>query len=176
MNGFELQFLSLNKQIMFSSHRFDDRLPVYNGKSGSITLPASKIKTNNSKFLCASRFINILVLYFMIYKYIKIYVGLLQGEIISQILFLLFLADLETFLQINADAGITLEQISIYLLMFADDAVIFSETVEGLQTSIDNLRQYCDKWNLTVNISKTKIVVFGKGGPLSQQERWTYGN
>ena len=56
------------------------------------------------------------------------------------------------------------------------NAVIFSETVEGLQTSIDNLRQYCDKWNLTVNISKTKIVVFRKGGPLSQQERWTYGN
>ena len=45
-----------------------------------------------------------------------------------------------------------------------------------LQTSIDNLRQYCHKWNLTVNISKTKIVVFRKGGPLSHQERWTYGN
>ena len=53
--------------------------------------------------------------------------------------------------------------------MFADDAVIFSETVEGLQTSIDNLRQYCDKWNLTVNISKTKIVVFRKGGPVEPQ-------
>ena len=94
----------------------------------------------------------------------------MQGEIISPILFSLFLADLETFLQIDADAGITLEQISIYLLMFADDAVIFSETVEGLQTSIDNLRQYCDKWNLTVNISKTKIVVFRKGGPLSHRK------
>ena len=100
----------------------------------------------------------------------------MQGEIIFLILFSLFLADLETFLQINADAGIALEQISMYLLMFADDAVIFSERVEGLQTSIDNLRHYCDKWNLTENISKTKIVVFRKGGPLSQQERRTYGN
>ena len=88
--------------------------------------------------------------------FFKCDVGLLQGEIISPILFSLFLADIETFLQIDADAGSTLEQISIYLLMFADDAVFFSETVEELQTSIDNLRQYCDKWNLTVNISKTK--------------------
>ena len=48
--------------------------------------------------------------------------------------------------------------------------------MEGLQTSIDIHRQYCDKWNLTVNISKTKIVVFRKGGRLSQQERWTYNN
>ena len=52
-------------------------------------------------------------------------VGLLQGEIIYPILFSLFLADLETFLQIDADAGITLEHISIYLLMFADDAAFF---------------------------------------------------
>ena len=87
--------------------------------------------------------------------FFKFDVGLLQGEIISPILFSLFLADLETFLQIDADAGITLEQISIFPVMFADDAVFFSEIVEGLQTSIDNLRQYCDKWNLTVNISKT---------------------
>ena len=59
--------------------------------------------------------------------FFKCDVGLLQGEIISLILFSLFLADLETFLQIDADAGITLEQISIYLLMFADDAVIFQK-------------------------------------------------
>ena len=57
--------------------------------------------------------------------FFKCDVGLLQGEIISPILFSLFLADFETFLQIDADAGITLEQISIYLLMFADDAELF---------------------------------------------------
>ena len=73
------------------------------------------------------------------------------------------------------DAGITLEQISINLLTFADDAVFF-KTVEGLQTSIDNLRQYCDKWNLKLNIINTKNVGYRKGDPLSQQERWTYGN
>ena len=57
--------------------------------------------------------------------FFKCDVGLLQGEIISLILFSLFLADFETFLRIDADAGITFEQISIYLLMFSDDAVIF---------------------------------------------------
>ena len=57
--------------------------------------------------------------------FFKCDVGLLQGEIISLILFSLFLADLKTFLQIDVDAGITFEHISIYLLMFADDAVFF---------------------------------------------------
>ena len=65
---------------------------------------------------------------------------------------------------------------TLYLLMFADDAVIFSETLEGLQSSIDNLKQYCDKCNLTVNFTKTRIAVFRKGGPLSNQERCSNGN
>ena len=43
--------------------------------------------------------------------FFKCDVGLLQGEIISPILFSLFLADLETFHQIDADAGFTLEHI-----------------------------------------------------------------
>ena len=57
---------------------------------------------------------------------------------------------------------------SIYLLLFADDAVIFSETIEGLQESLNNLAWYCDKWNLTVNIDKTKIMVFRKGAALNK--------
>ena len=60
--------------------------------------------------------------------------------------------------------------------MFADDVVIFSETAEGLQESLNNLKQYCDKWNLSVNIEKTKIMVFRKGGVLSQNETWTFDN
>ena len=106
--------------------------------------------------------------------FFKCDVGLLQGEVLSPILFSLFLNDIEMYLQADANAGITLDQLSIYLLMFADDAVIFSETIEGLQESLNNLKQYCDKWNLSVNIDKTEIMVFRKGGVLSQNETWTF--
>ena len=108
--------------------------------------------------------------------FFKCDVGLLQGEVLSPILFSLFLNDIEMYLQADANAGITLDQLSIYLLIFADDAVIFSETIEGLQESLNNLKQYCDKWNLSVNIDKTKIMVFRKGGVLSQNETWTFDN
>lgn len=101
-------------------------------------------------------------------------VGLLQGEIISPLLFSLFINDLEIYLHENPNATISLDQLSLYLLLFADDAVIFSETVEGLQTSLDSLESYCKKWNLQVNINKTKIMVFRKGGNLRQNEKWTY--
>ena len=35
--------------------------------------------------------------------------------------------------------------------MFADDAVLISESREGLKQFLSNLETYCNKWNLTVN-------------------------
>ena len=44
----------------------------------------------------------------------------------------------------------------------------------GLQRLIDRLADYCEKWKLTVNIEKTKIMVFRRGGSLRKAERWYY--
>ena len=60
--------------------------------------------------------------------------------------------------------------------MFANDAGILSDSIEELQSSLNYLEMLCIKWNLTVNIDKTKIVVFRKGGQFSNKERWTYAN
>ena len=94
----------------------------------------------------------------------------MQGEVLSPFLFSLFINDLEVYLQQNQDAGLSLEQLSIYLLLFADDAVILSDSIQGLQSSLNYLEMYCNKWNLSVNIDKTKIVVFRKGGILDRNE------
>ena len=49
-------------------------------------------------------------------------------------------------------------------LMFADDVVLLSESSEGLQNCLNRLSKYCAKWQLTINLSKTKVVIFNKGG------------
>ena len=87
----------------------------------------------------------------------------MQGEILSPVMFTIFLNDLEMQLTQDDNKGITIEQLSVYLLLFADDAVIL-ETSSGLQKYLDKLECYCKRWNLTVNVEKTKIVVFRKGG------------
>jgi hypothetical protein len=102
-------------------------------------------------------------------------IGLLQGEITSQLLFSIFMNDVEMYLHQDQKACITLDQIAIYLLLFADDAVIFSETAEGLQRSFDNFEKYCTKWKLNVNIEKTKVMIFKKGGRNSDFVDFTYG-
>ena len=45
-----------------------------------------------------------------------------------------------------------------------------------MQHSLNNLESYCNKWNLTVNIDNTKIVVFRKDGLLGNDLQWTYGD
>jgi hypothetical protein len=60
-------------------------------------------------------------------------------------MFSIFLNDIEMFLLEDPNACITLDQISMYLLLFADDAVLFPESKEGLQNNISNLQLYCKK-------------------------------
>ena len=48
------------------------------------------------------------------------------------------------------------------------------DTPEGLQTSLNNLETHCSKWNIHVNVGKTKTMIFRKGGQLRQSERFTY--
>jgi hypothetical protein len=45
--------------------------------------------------------------------------------------------------------------------MYADDIILLFSTAEGLQSK---LYSYCNDWCLTVNPTKTKILVFNKAG------------
>ena len=51
----------------------------------------------------------------------------------------------------------------LYVLLYADDTIILAETAQDLQLSLNRLDEYCNKWSLKVNISKTKIVIFSRG-------------
>lgn len=78
-------------------------------------------------------------------------------------LFSLFLKDLETHLHENWSADIEIDQMNIFLLLFADDTAIISETPNGLQKHLNTLHTYYERWGLTVNIGKTKVMIFRRG-------------
>lgn len=79
--------------------------------------------------------------------------GVLQGDILSPMIFSQFLEDLETHFQEKWSAGIEIEQINIFLLLIADDLAIINETfTNGPQKHLDKLHTYCERWDLTVNI------------------------
>ena len=83
----------------------------------------------------------------------------------------MFINDLCVFLENKNGVGITLDELVITALLFADDMVIFSDTREGLQKGLDAMKEYCYMWSLEVNTSKTKCVAFKKGGKIGREER-----
>jgi hypothetical protein len=50
----------------------------------------------------------------------------------------------------------------------------FKRLQRVLQDMLDTLYNYTEKWKLSVNINKTKTVVFRNGGILSDDEKWYY--
>ena len=101
--------------------------------------------------------------------------GLKQGCILSPLLFSLYINDLEREIQSDSMHTVPIENVHLFYLLFADDLTLFSNTVIGLQRLIDKLHLYCNKWGLTVNTDKTKVMVFRKGGILKKTEKWYYG-
>lgn len=39
---------------------------------------------------------------------------------------------------------------------------------------IVNLEKYCEQWSMEVNLDKSEIMVFRKGGRLAKTEEWYY--
>ena len=50
-----------------------------------------------------------------------------------------------------------------------------SETAEDLQNALNILKSYCDHWKLTVNVNKTKSMIFRKGGRVRGNLVFKYG-
>jgi hypothetical protein len=84
-----------------------------------------------------------------------------QGCPLSLLLFGLFINGLEEWLNaLDGDAPPMLGQLAIHLLLYADDLALMSHTPAGLQKQLDVLQAFCCERQLTVNVKKTKVVVF----------------
>ncbi len=75
-------------------------------------------------------------------------------------MFKIFLADLYKYL--TTEVGVELSTAIITYILYADDLILVSDSVEGLQKLIDGLFSFCKKWHMIVNLTKTKIIVFNK--------------
>ena len=66
-------------------------------------------------------------------------------------------------------------ELEIFLLLFADDLTFLASTVIGLQNQLNLLHSVTARLHLTVNMEKSKVLVFRRGDVLAVRERWHYG-
>ena len=103
--------------------------------------------------------------------FFKCTAGVRQGENLSPILFAIYLNDFQQFLAERMDGlrdlNSCLEEYDMFaklcVLLYADDTVILAESEPDLQCALDGLAEYCKLWDLTVNLDKTKVVIFSQG-------------
>ena len=103
--------------------------------------------------------------------------GLKQGCKCSPILFSYVVEEIAKEVVRKGKHGIQFhpDMATIYLLLFAEDVVLLSDTPTGLQNQLDNLKCSAESVGLNINMSKSKAMVFRLGGHLAAHEHWYIG-
>ena len=85
--------------------------------------------------------------------------GFKQGDPLSPTLFCIFINDLIT--EINGlGKGVTLGTSQLSILIFADDIALLAENEQDLQSLLNCVHSWCDKWRMAGNLDKTKVMHF----------------
>ena len=99
-------------------------------------------------------------------------IGLKQGCVLFPILFALYMADLNLFLQDRGD-GVRIGNTYLPMLQFADDIVVLAQYERDFKLLLNAIAVYMDLWHLEISEKKSKVLVYGM--PFSAERRWCLG-
>ena len=86
--------------------------------------------------------------------------GVHQGNVLSPLLFNIFINDLGDNL-IDTEAPVLYDS-KINHLLYADDLLLLSKSATELQQNIGKVNEFCDRLGLSVNPDKTRTMIFTK--------------
>ena len=81
-------------------------------------------------------------------------------------LFNIFINDIGEDLTVNNFPFLNGSKIS--RLPYADNLLLLSTSKTELQHNINKINDFCMKWGLTINVDKSKVVIFYKNGRVSK--------
>ena len=88
-----------------------------------------------------------------------------QGCTSSSLLFNIFLSDLQGRIETPENKPTEISPNNLLgCLIWADDLLLLSQTEDGLNNMLKELKGYSDENGLTINMKKTKVMIFNKTG------------
>nr|CAG4635258.1 EOG090X00BV [Artemia franciscana] len=87
-----------------------------------------------------------------------------QGNALSPRLFGIFVNDIVESLEKRWAPTVKLDNRMIWALLFADDMALVAKTARELRILIDLMAEYLESKKLRLNLGKTEIMIFNKGG------------
>ena len=91
--------------------------------------------------------------------------GVPQGSILGPLFFITYINDMQNYLQ------------TTNLGLYADDTVLFSHANDnallqkGLQTTLNKFQKWCQMNALTINVKKTKFMIFGTRSKIKKAKK-----
>ncbi|XP_071653873.1 uncharacterized protein [Temnothorax longispinosus] len=70
--------------------------------------------------------------------------------------------------------GVMLGGKRVYTLAYADDVVLMAEDEDQMRSMLERLEGYLSRKRLELNVGKTKIMRFRKGGGRDSKRRWRW--
>ena len=86
----------------------------------------------------------------------------------------LYCAHIHTETRQNLDDDDIGKYLSLFSLLYADDTILMAENPHDLQLALNAVYTYCKLWRLTVNATKTKVVIFSRG-KIRNKASFEYG-
>ena len=102
-------------------------------------------------------------------------IGVKQGCPLSPTLFGLYIGEISDYILRVGGEGGTLAGTPVHIMLYADDIVLISESSEGLQSHLTALDDFCTQRGLTVNLGKTKVMIFHTSSAMRSAATFTAG-